>query len=77
MSTIQVLDKTFVPYLTEVAIQSKITELAAQLNGMELLKTIPENALRLPAPATPHENLQPESILLDGGIFSRARGQLP
>ncbi len=32
MSTIQVLDKTFVPYLTEVAIQSKITELAAQLN---------------------------------------------
>jgi hypoxanthine phosphoribosyltransferase len=32
MSTIQVLDKTFVPYLTEAAIQSKITELAAQLN---------------------------------------------
>lgn len=32
MSTIQVFDKTFVPYLTEVAIQSKITELAAQLN---------------------------------------------
>jgi hypoxanthine phosphoribosyltransferase len=32
MSTIQVLDKTFVPYLSEAAIQSKITELAAQLN---------------------------------------------
>lgn len=32
MSTIQVLDKTFVPYLEEAAIQAKITELAAQLN---------------------------------------------
>ena len=32
MSTIQVLHKTLVPYLTEAAIQSKITELAAQLN---------------------------------------------
>ena len=32
MSTIQVLDKTFVPYLTEAAIQEKITELAGQLN---------------------------------------------
>lgn len=32
MSTIQVLDKTFVPYLSEAAIQEKITELAAQLN---------------------------------------------
>jgi hypoxanthine phosphoribosyltransferase len=32
MSTIQVLDKTFVPYLSESSIQSKITELAAQLN---------------------------------------------
>jgi len=32
MSTIQVLDKTFVPYLHEAAIQEKITELAAQLN---------------------------------------------
>ena len=32
MSTIQVLDKTFVPYLEEAAIQEKITELAAQLN---------------------------------------------
>ena len=32
MSTIQVLDKTFVPYLSEAAIQEKITALAAQLN---------------------------------------------
>lgn len=32
MSTIQVLDKTFEPYLKEVAIQEKITALAAQLN---------------------------------------------
>jgi hypoxanthine phosphoribosyltransferase len=32
MSTIQVLDKTFVPYLQEAAIQEKITELALQLN---------------------------------------------
>lgn len=32
MSTIQVLDKTFVPYLSEAEIQTKITELAAQLN---------------------------------------------
>lgn len=32
MSTIQVLDKTFVPYLSEAAIQAKITELAGQLN---------------------------------------------
>jgi hypoxanthine phosphoribosyltransferase len=32
MSTIQVLDKTFVPYLEEAAIQTKISELAAQLN---------------------------------------------
>lgn len=32
MSTIQVLDKTFVPYLEEAEIQGKITELAAQLN---------------------------------------------
>lgn len=32
MSTIQVLDKTFVPYLEEATIQAKITELAAQLN---------------------------------------------
>ncbi len=32
MSTIQVLDKTFIPYLEESAIQAKITELAAQLN---------------------------------------------
>ena len=32
MSTIQVLDKTFEPYLKEAAIQEKITELAAQLN---------------------------------------------
>jgi hypoxanthine phosphoribosyltransferase len=32
MSSIQVLDKTFVPYLKEAAIQEKITELAAQLN---------------------------------------------
>ena len=32
MSTIQVLDKTFEPYLEEAAIQEKITELAAQLN---------------------------------------------
>lgn len=32
MSTIQVLDKTFVPYLSESAIQEKITALAAQLN---------------------------------------------
>ena len=32
MSTIQVLDKTFEPYLKEEAIQEKITELAAQLN---------------------------------------------
>lgn len=32
MSTIQVLDKTFEPYLEEAAIQEKITELAGQLN---------------------------------------------
>ncbi len=32
MSTIQVLDKTFVPYLEEAVIQTKISELAAQLN---------------------------------------------
>ncbi len=32
MSTIQVLYKTFEPYLKEEAIQEKITELAAQLN---------------------------------------------
>ena len=32
MSTIQVLDKIFEPYLKEAAIQEKITELAAQLN---------------------------------------------
>jgi hypoxanthine phosphoribosyltransferase len=32
MSTIQVLDKTFEPYLKETAIQEKITELAGQLN---------------------------------------------
>ncbi len=32
MSTIQVLDKTFVPYLSEATIQEKITALAAQLN---------------------------------------------
>jgi hypoxanthine phosphoribosyltransferase len=32
MSTIQVLDKTFEPYLKEAAIQEKITELALQLN---------------------------------------------
>ena len=32
MSTIQVLDKTFEPYLKEAAIQVKITELAGQLN---------------------------------------------
>jgi len=32
MSNIQVLDKTFEPYLKEAAIQEKITELAAQLN---------------------------------------------
>jgi len=32
MSTIQVLDKTFEPYLKEAAIQEKITALAAQLN---------------------------------------------
>lgn len=32
MSSIQVLDKTFVPYLKEAAIQEKIAELAAQLN---------------------------------------------
>ncbi len=32
MSTIQVLNKTFEPYLKEAAIQEKITELAAQLN---------------------------------------------
>lgn len=32
MSTIQVLDKTFEPYLKEAAIQAKITELAGQLN---------------------------------------------
>ena len=32
MPTIQVLDKTFVPYLEEAAIQTKISELAAQLN---------------------------------------------
>ena len=32
MSSIQVLDKTFVPYLKEAAIPEKITELAAQLN---------------------------------------------
>jgi hypoxanthine phosphoribosyltransferase len=32
MSTIQVLDKTFEPYLKEVEIQEKITALATQLN---------------------------------------------
>jgi len=32
MSTIQVLDKTFEPYLKEAAIQEKITKLAGQLN---------------------------------------------
>ena len=32
MSTIQVLDKSFEPYLKEAAIQEKITELAVQLN---------------------------------------------
>jgi hypoxanthine phosphoribosyltransferase len=32
MSTIQVLDKTFEPYLYEAEIQEKITELALQLN---------------------------------------------
>jgi hypoxanthine phosphoribosyltransferase len=32
MSTIQVLDKSFEPYLKEAAIQEKITELAGQLN---------------------------------------------
>ena len=32
MSTIQVLDKTFEPYLKEAAIQEKITALAVQLN---------------------------------------------
>jgi len=32
MSTIQVLDKTFEPYLKEAEIQEKITELAGQLN---------------------------------------------
>jgi hypoxanthine phosphoribosyltransferase len=32
MSNIQVLDKTFEPYLKEAAIQEKITELAVQLN---------------------------------------------
>ena len=32
MSTIQVLDKTFEPYLKEAAIQEKISALAAQLN---------------------------------------------
>jgi len=32
MSTIQVLDKIFEPYLKEAAIQEKITELAEQLN---------------------------------------------
>ena len=32
MSTIQVLDKTFEPYLKEAAIQEKIIELAGQLN---------------------------------------------
>ena len=32
MSTIQVLDKTFEPYLKEAAIQEKITKLADQLN---------------------------------------------
>ena len=32
MSTIKVLDKEFVPYLSEAAIQEKITELAAILN---------------------------------------------
>ena len=32
MSNIQVLDKTFEPYLKEAAIQEKITELAGQLN---------------------------------------------
>lgn len=32
MSTIQVLDKTFVTYLEEAVIQTKISELAAQLN---------------------------------------------
>jgi hypothetical protein len=31
MSTIQVLDKTFEPYLKEAAIQEKITELAASI----------------------------------------------
>ena len=31
MSTIQVLDKIFEPYLKEAAIQEKITELAGQL----------------------------------------------
>ena len=32
MSTIQVLDKTFEPYLKEAEIQEKITKLAEQLN---------------------------------------------
>ncbi|MEY4279065.1 MAG: hypoxanthine phosphoribosyltransferase [Bacteroidota bacterium] len=32
MSTIKVLDKEFVPYISEEAIQEKITELATQLN---------------------------------------------
>lgn len=32
MSSIQVLDKTFVPYLEEAAIQAKISELAVKLN---------------------------------------------
>jgi hypoxanthine phosphoribosyltransferase len=32
MSTIQVLDKTFEPYLKEAVIQEKITELAGQIN---------------------------------------------
>jgi hypoxanthine phosphoribosyltransferase len=32
MSTFKVLDKEFIPYLSEAAIQEKITELALQLN---------------------------------------------
>jgi hypoxanthine phosphoribosyltransferase len=32
MSTIKVLDKEFVPYISEASIQEKITELATQLN---------------------------------------------
>ena len=32
MSSIKVLDKEFIPYLSEVAIQEKITDLALQLN---------------------------------------------